>query len=142
MFDENKKYICNRCKKNIATVYLFDEQINEYATICKTCYFNKYRGTKYNWLPIVLGNNNENKLGFNGIHLGDVIFIYDPIFQKKYNKQIGEISITVDGIMFKDNLYGKEICPLSIIDSNEPWGYDYLYFSTDKKRSKWIENNK
>ena len=59
MFDENKRYICNHCEKP-ASVYLFDKQTNEWITVCNTCYLNKYRGEKYNWLPVIDKYNNKS----------------------------------------------------------------------------------
>lgn len=140
MFDENKRYICNHCEK-AASVYLFDKQTNEWITVCNTCYLNKYRGIKYNWLPIVGKYNNEEKFGINGIHIGDTIYVYDPKSNEKYNVRIGEIVITEAGIILKGGFeIQRVICPLNKIDSNKHWNY-CLYFSSDEKRSKFIEEN-
>ncbi len=59
MFDENKRYTCNHCEKS-ASVYLFDKNINAWVTVCNDCYLKKYRGEKYNWLPVIGKYNKEN----------------------------------------------------------------------------------
>lgn len=58
MFDKNKRYTCNHCEK-FASVYLFDKDINTWVTVCNDCYLKKYRGVKYNWLPVIGKHNKE-----------------------------------------------------------------------------------
>ena len=75
------------------------------------------------------------------VKVGDIIYGYNPISEETTNYEIEKISITKVGTLLKD-IYGETICPLSFVDANKPWGFKGLYFSSDKKRQEYIDNNK
>lgn len=74
------------------------------------------------------------------LNVGDIIYIYEPNTNEKYNSSIDEITINKFGTTLND-IYGYTICPTCKLDSNEKWG-SCLYFSSDKKRQEYIDNYK
>lgn len=77
----------------------------------------------------------------SSINLGDIVYAYVADDKRKYQTDVKEILITEHGILLKESLFGQIICPLKHLDSNEPWNYNTLYFSSDEKREEWIKNN-
>lgn len=75
------------------------------------------------------------------VKVGDIIYVLDISIGQTTEYEIEKISITKVGTLLKD-IYGETICPLSFIDANKPWGFKGLYFSSNKKRQEYIDNNK
>lgn len=143
MFDENKRYSCACCCGKPAHVYVFNKDTNEHIALCATCYSNNFKGHKYNVLPIVTKYNNKEKFGVNNVYIGDTIYACDiNDNNRKYNIRINEIVISEASIILRGGFERDDvICPLNKLDSNEKWGF-CLYFSSDEKRQKYIDNYK
>lgn len=83
----------------------------------------------------VIENNPHN------VKVGDIIYVLDISIGQTTEYKIEQISITKVGTFVRD-FYGETICPLSFVDANKPWGFKGLYFSSNKKRQEYIDNNK
>ena len=115
----NEQLDCNQACVNGCLYFSSDEKRKQYIE------------SKNERLKRLLGN----------INIGDVIYAYVADDKRKYQTDVKEILITEHGILLKESLFGQIICPLKYLDSNEPWNYNTLYFSSDEKREEWIKNN-